>query len=252
MGAERAGDKRRAPSRRGGKRSAAIEIARLAKLSMLEYEQERKDAAEALGLRAAMLDRLVQAERDRIGGGDGRRLQGRAVELPEPKPSDDPVDGASLLDEIVKALKTYIVLSEHAARSCAVWTVYTFLAEHFLVSPRLCISSPVMGCGKSTLTDIISRLVLRPLKASNATPAAIFRVVEMHKPCLLIDEGDTFVQLSEELRGILNSGHRHDGAVLRVVGEDLEPRLFATFSPCSVALIGELPPTLADRSILSI
>ena len=146
--------------------------------------------------------------------------------------------------------KTYIVLSEHAARSCAVWTVYTFLAEHFLVSPRLCISSPVMGCGKSTLTDIISRLVLRPLKASNATAAAIFRVVEMHKPCLLIDEGDTFVQLSEELRGILNCGHRHDGAVLRVVGEDLEPRLFATFSPCSVALIGELPPTLADRSIL--
>ena len=146
--------------------------------------------------------------------------------------------------------KTYIVLSEHAARSCAVWTVYTFLAEHFLVSPRLCISSPVMGCGKSTLTDIISRLVLRPLKASNATAAAIFRVVEMHKPCLLIDEGDTFVELSEELRGILNSGHRHDGAVLRVVGEDLEPRLFATFSPCSVALIGELPPTLADRSIL--
>jgi hypothetical protein len=72
----------------------------------------------------------------------------------------------------------------------------------------------------------------------------------MHKPCLLIDEGDTFVELSEELRGILNSGHRHDGAVLRVVGEDLEPRLFATFSPCSVALIGELPPTLADRSIL--
>ena len=72
----------------------------------------------------------------------------------------------------------------------------------------------------------------------------------MHRPCLLIDEGDTFVELSEELRGILNSGHRHDGAVLRVVGEDLEPRLFATFSPCSVALIGELPPTLADRSIL--
>ena len=229
-----------------------VEISRLAKLPAIKYEQERKDAAKALGVRASMLDRLVKGERARLGldDGDSRRLQGRAVELPEPKPSEDPVDGASLLDAIVKAIQAYIVLSEHAARSCAVWTVYTFLAEHFLVSPRLCISSPVMGCGKSTLTDIISRLVLRPLKASNATAAAIFRVVEMHKPCLLIDEGDTFVQLSEELRGILNSGHRHDGAVLRVVGEDLEPRLFATFSPCSVALIGELPPTLADRSIL--
>src|SRR5260370_684947 len=86
---------------------------------------------------------------------------------------------------------------------------------------------------------------------SAAVPGGgLFRVVEMHKPCLLIDEGDAFVELSEELRGILNSGHRHDGAVLRVVGEDLEPRLFATFSPCSVALIGDLPPTLADRSVL--
>ena len=226
-----------------------VELRRLAQLPLVQYERERKVSAEALRLRASILDRLVQAERDRIGGGDGRRLQGRAIELPEPKPSDDPVNGASLLDEIVKAIQAYIVLSEHAARSCAVWTIYTFLAEHFLVSPRLCISSPVMGCGKSTLTDIISRLVLRPLKASNATSAAIFRVIEMHKPCLLIDEGDTFVELDEGLRGILNSGHRHDGAVLRVVGEELEPRLFATFSPCSVALIGELPPTLADRSI---
>jgi hypothetical protein len=225
-----------------------VELRRLAQLPPLQYERERKVAAEALGLRASMLDRLVQAERNRIGGGD-RRLQGRVIELPEPEPSIDAVNGATLLDEIVKAIQAYIVLSDHAARSCAVWTVYTFLAEHFLVSPRLCISSPVMGCGKSTLTDIISRLVLRPLKASNATSAAIFRVIEMHKPCLLIDEGDTFVELDEGLRGILNSGHRHDGAVLRVVGDDLEPRLFATFSPCSVALIGELPPTLADRSI---
>ena len=228
---------------------ATVGIARLAKLPAIKYEQERKGAAEALGVRAAVLDRLVRAERDRIDGGDGRRLQGRAIELLEPKPSDEPVDGANLLNEIVKAIKTYIVLPDHAARSCAVWTVYTFLVERFLVSPRLCISSPVMGCGKSTLTDILSRLVWRPLKSSNASPASIFRVIEMHRPCLLIDEGDTFVELSEELRGILNSGHRHDGAVLRVVGEDLEPRLFATFSPCSVALIGELPPTLADRSI---
>ena len=225
------------------------EIARLARLPAVKYEQERKAAAEALGFRASILDQLVQAERAREGGAVADGRQGRPISFPEIEPWPQPVDGVSLLNEIVKAIRTYIVLPEHAARSCAVWTVYTFLVEHFLVSPRLSISSPVMGCGKSTLTDILSRLVLRPLKSSNATPAGIFRVIEMHRPCLLIDEGDTFVELSEELRGILNSGHRHDGAVLRVVGEDFEPRLFATFSPCSVALIGELPPTLADRSI---
>jgi len=127
--------------------------------------------------------------------------------------------------------------------------MHTYLAEHFLVSPRLGISSPTKGCGKTTLLDVMSRLVLRPLLASNVTPAAAFRVIEKYKPCLLIDEADTFLGVNDELRGVLNSGHRKGGAVLRVTGDDLEPRQFATFGPCAIALIGTLPSTLADRSI---
>ena len=96
---------------------------------------------------------------------------------------------------------------------------------------------------------MLFRLVLRPLLASNVTPAAVFRVIEKYKPCLLIDEADTFLGVNDELRGILNSGHRKGGSVLRVTGDDLEPRQFATFAPCGIALIGTLPPTLADRSI---
>ena len=137
----------------------------------------------------------------------------------------------------------------HAARACACWVLHTFLAEYFLVSPRLSISSPTKGCGKTTLLDVLYRLVLRPLLASNVTPAAVFRVIEKYKPCLLIDEADTFLGVNDELRGILNSGHRKGGSVLRVTGDDLEPRQFATFAPCGIALIGTLPPTLADRSI---
>jgi Protein of unknown function (DUF3631) len=53
----------------------------------------------------------------------------------------------------------------------------------------------------------------------------------------------------EELRGILNSGHRRGGSVLRTVGDDFEPRQFSTYSACAIALIGRLPGTLADRSI---
>jgi len=68
----------------------------------------------------------------------------------------------------------------------------TFLAEHFLFSPRLSISSPTKGCGKTTLLDVLSRLVLRPLLAPNVTPAAVFRVIERDNSCLLIDEADKF------------------------------------------------------------
>jgi len=66
---------------------------------------------------------------------------------------------------------------------------------------------------------------------------------------LLIDEADTFLPENEELRGILNSGHRQGGAVIRTVGEDFEPRSFSTYSACAIALIGRLPATLADRSV---
>ena len=54
----------------------------------------------------------------------------------------------------------------------------------------------------------------------------------------------------DELRGVLNTGHRRGGYVLRVVGDEHEPRQFATFAPCAIALIGRLPDTLGDRSIV--
>jgi hypothetical protein len=66
---------------------------------------------------------------------------------------------------------------------------------------------------------------------------------------LLIDEADSFLRDNEELRGVLNSGHRRGGAVLRNVGDDHEPRSFSTYAACAIALIGQLPGTLADRSV---
>ena len=51
------------------------------------------------------------------------------------------------------------------------------------------------------------------------------------------------------MRGILNSGHRRGGSVLRTVGDDFEPRQFGTYAACAIAMIGQLPGTLADRSI---
>jgi hypothetical protein len=41
-----------------------IEIGRLARLSPIEYERDRKVAAEQMGVRTTILDRLVAVERD--------------------------------------------------------------------------------------------------------------------------------------------------------------------------------------------
>jgi hypothetical protein len=199
-----------------------------------------------LNLRAPILDRLVAAER---GKSDDDGKQGQALSLPEPEPWPHPVDGANLLDDIAGAIEQHVVMDEWQADVVALFVVFTYLLDCFGISPRLAITSPEKSCGKTTLLDVLARLVKRPLPTANTTVAAIFRVVEMLRPTLLIDEADTFLQDNDELRGILNSGHRQGGFVLRTVGDDFEPRHFSTYSACAIALIGKLPGTLADRSI---
>lgn len=229
--------------------AADAEITRLAKLSPLEYEQQRKAAAEKLDVRASILDRLVRDERARLGldGDDGK--QGHAIAFAESEPWPRPINGAELLDSIAAAIRRHVVLPDHARDACALWVTHTYLLDRLMITPRLGIRSPVKGCGKTTLLDVTAQLAYRPLSAANISASAVFRVIEGHRPCLLIDEADAFLPEAEELRGVLNSGHRRGGAVLRNVGDDHEPRAFSTFAACAIALIGQLPGTLADRSV---
>jgi hypothetical protein len=227
---------------------ADIEIHRLAKLPPVEYERQRKASADKLGMRASMLDRVVRDERARLGlKGDG--LQGHAVSFAEPELWPEPVDGAALLDDIAEAIRRHVVLPDHSRDAATLWVAHTYLLDQLMITPRLAIRSPVKGCGKTTLLDVIGELVYRPLPNANCTASTIFRVVEGHRPTLLIDEADSFLHDNEELRGILNSGHRRGGAVLRNVGDEHEPRAFSTYAACAIALIGQLPGTLADRSV---
>jgi hypothetical protein len=225
------------------------EIERLAKLSAVQYEHERKQAAERLNVRASILDRLVAAEREKLGLVEDDGRQGRAISLPEPEPWPTPVDGAALLDGIAEAIGRYVIMSDHARHAVALWTVHSFLLDCFGITPRLAVRSPMKRCGKTTLLDVLSRLVLRPLPTGSVTAAALFRIVEGYRPTLLVDEADTFLAEADELRGVLNSGHRKGGQVVRTVGDEHEPRAFSTFAAVAIAIIGNLPDTLHDRAV---
>jgi hypothetical protein len=167
----------------------SAEIIRLARLKLIDYERERSAAAKRLGMRASALDLCVKAQRSEAVGGDYR--QGRALRIPDVDPWHDPVDGAELLDDITRTILRYLALPETTAQTVAVWAVHTHCYDAFTISPRLAITSPEKGCGKTTLLDVLSCMVARPLPACNAKVAAIFRVVEMTKPTLLMDEADT-------------------------------------------------------------
>lgn len=221
------------------------EIARLATLPPLQYERERESAAKRLGInRVSILDRLVTAAR---GNGVAATGQGRPLDLPEPWP--DPVVGAPLLDALAAAVRRHVVLGSVEADAAALWVVAAQAFDAFSTFPRLFVTAPEKGCGKSTLLDVLSRLVPRPLSASSITAAALFRTIEAARPTLLLDEADTYARDNEDLRGVLNDGHRRDGFVIRTVGDDHEPRRFSTWAPIALAAIGRLPGTIEDRSI---
>lgn len=225
-----------------------VEVARLAALTPLDYDSCRVAEALRLGVRVSTLDDEVRRARPKdesapTAGG------GRPLSLRNTEPWAEPVDGATVLDELSATFSRYVALPKGAADAAALWSAHTYAFKTFPISPRLAITSPEKRCGKTTLMRLMAAVCERQLQAANITPAAVFRAIEIARPTLLVDEADTFLKKNDELRGVLNSGHAHDGNVIRTVGDDHEPRQFSTFSPCAIAMIGQLPDTLGDRSI---
>ncbi len=213
-----------------------IDIA--AGMSRKEYRQFRESIAKALGITVRQLDREVQERKQQLI-------------FAEPAPWPEPVNGAELLENIKAILNQYVSLPDHAATTIALWIIMTYEVDEVFTAAILALLSPEKRCGKTTLLTVLSRLVFRPLQASNITPAAIYRMIEQYEPTLVVDEFDSFQNSNDELRGILNSGHSRDMAfVIRCVGDDNNPVRFSTFGAKVIAAIGKLAPTLEDRSII--
>lgn len=189
---------------------------------------------------------------DAAGEEDDEGKAGKPLNLAAPEPWHEHVDGAVLLDEMVAQIERYVMLPREAATAIALWIIHCHGFELFPITPRLLIVSPTPRCGKTRLIEILERLVPKALRADNISAASLFRVVEKSQPVVLIDEADSFLKDSEDHRNIVNSGHARGGAVVRLVGEDFEPRRFSTFAPVVLASIGGLASTIMDRSIVII
>ena len=222
------------------------EVARLSKLGAIEYDQEREQAAKALGIRVSTLDGLVKKTLTESETNEATNT----LDFEEPTLWPDPIDGALLLDEIEQTVRRHTITAKHVPATVALWVVFTWMIDGARVAPILAITSPEKRCGKTTLLELVGLLARKGLLAANISQAAVFRTVDKWMPTLLIDEADTFLRQNDELRGVLNSGHTRSSAfVIRTVGDDHEPRRFSTWGAKGVAMIGKLPDTLADRAI---
>jgi hypothetical protein len=167
--------------------------------------------------------------------------------------SGDPAPEPDLLALLVGTLKEYVALEPCEYITVALWALHTHAFRRFTITPRLVLRSPVAGCGKTVLLDLLVRLTARGARFDAITTAAIYHLIDETHPCLLLDESDNLgiaLQVNGKLRAVLNAGHRYGGTV--ALREDGETRQLDVFAPIALALpdaMGGLPRTLNSRAI---
>jgi len=149
--------------------------------------------------------------------------------------------------------------SEHALVAHTLWIAHTHLMDHWESTPRIAFNSPERGSGKTRALEVTEPLVPHPVHAVNVTPAYLFRKVgdgDAGRPTILYDEVDTVfdskVRDTSEVRGLLNAGHRRGAVAGRCicVGQKVMTEEIPAYCAVALAGLGNLPDTIASRSIL--
>ena len=133
---------------------AQILLAKLKRENPAKYECIRADLKKAK-VRIGELDKLINLWNEALGDGSGQG-QGKSIKLPEPEPWGEPVDGVLLVCELINAISRYVIMPEESVVAVALWVIHTYIFDSFHITPRLTISSPEKGCGKTTLLDVLA------------------------------------------------------------------------------------------------
>jgi hypothetical protein len=163
--------------------------------------------------------------------------------------------GGVLLDDVVRFIHRFVVLTEAQAVTLALWVAHTHAFEAAETTPYIWITSALKRSGKSLLLlKVLRPLVHEPKAAASLTEAVLYRMIEELKPTLLIDEVDAIFGKGRErddLRGILNAGFERGALAYRMGGARMDKlQDFAVFCPKALAGIGKaLPDTITDRAI---
>ena len=121
------------------------ELQRLAGLTAVEYELEREEAANKLGIRRTKLDELVEKDRPQNTTGPGGKKKPPDWKPPETVHSEI-VDGCELVAELVGAILRFVYLSASDALVAALWVLFTWVFEHCAeTNPFLHVQSVSVG-----------------------------------------------------------------------------------------------------------
>src|SRR5262245_32766023 len=167
--------------------------------------------------------------------------------------------GTELLDDVHAFLGRFVAYpSKHAKVAHTLWIAHCHLMDAWESTPRIAFLSPEPGSGKTRALELTETMVPRPVEAINATPAYLFRKVSdpAGAPTILYDEIDTVfgprAKDNEEIRGILNAGHRRGAMAGRCVvrGKIVETEELPAYCAVAMAGLGNLPDTILTRSVI--
>jgi Protein of unknown function (DUF3631) len=202
------------------------------------------------GNTVAQLERLLQQggpvgpDRDASSGAKSARLA---------------VDGAALLNAVQTFLCRFISYpSPEAAVAHVLWIAHAHLMDAWESTPRIAFLSPEPASGKTRALEVSELLVPRPVEAVNVSPPYLFRKVASDDgaPTILFDEIDTVfgprARDNEEIRGLLNAGHRRGAVAGRCVvrGKIVETEEIPAYCAVALAGLGWLPDTLMTRAVV--
>jgi putative DNA primase/helicase len=234
------------------------EFTKLAKLPKAEWDAHLAELAERLGGDPAVLREEFGAFR---GGGRLGDLLGDLLTPAIPAtwnvvPWDEPVDVATLLQELSKQLRKYVVLTKEQLVAVALWAAMSWIHNEVAThSPILDVFSVDEGSGKSELLGVLHFLVPKPLLGAEFTGPSIYRTVDVDHPTLIIEEADDIFQRKPDLRHIVNASWTRGAKIPRVqrIDGELRTYFFDPFSPKAlghVILPGKsLPRTTQSRGI---
>ena len=179
------------------------EIEKLATLAQLDYARIRRGEAKRLGIPVAILDDEVRKARDRLNAASAPDTEDDWATVQDTPVWFTPVDGVELLNELDKTIGEFIVMIPEQRWTVALWVVFTHCFSAANNAPKLWIKSAERRSGKTRLIELLRHLTARALASNYISAAMLPRVIEQYQPTLLLDEVDTFINSSEELRGTL-------------------------------------------------
>lgn len=174
---------------------------------------------------------------------------------------------ADIITRVRSFLTRFIAFpNDEFADILAVWIVHTWAFDAFRVTPYIYLNSAERGSGKTLTLELLNELCRNATMAADISAASLYRFIEAARPTMLVDEVDAIWSgaKNEDLRGVLNSGYKHNGKVMRAgafgggspSGDDDETVNsgvveYSTFCPKVLAGIdnGQMPDTIADRSL---